>query len=91
MHPVFMTWKKTSTAIIILLFYLGNEEQSKCDRDGNVGVCEGEQQHPVRVERGKGEPAVHRQPSVSLHFRPQTHVSVTFSAAEDRVDLYLMR
>lgn len=94
-YPLFMNWENTSTAIIILLsilvFYLGNEEQSKCDCDGNMGVCEGEQQHPVRMERGKGEPAVHRQPNVSSHFRLQTVVSVTSSAAEDRVDVYLMR
>lgn len=73
------------------MFYLGNEEQSKCDCDGNMGVYEGEQQHPVRMERGKGEPVVHRQPNVSSHFRPQTLVSVTSSAAEDWVDVYLMR
>lgn len=70
----------------ILVFYLGNEEQSKCDCDGNMGVCKGEQQHPVRMERGKGEPVVHRQPNVSLHFHPQILVSVTSSTAKDMVD-----
>lgn len=36
--------------------YLGNEEQGECHGDGHVGVREGEQQHPIRMERGEGEP-----------------------------------
>lgn len=46
---------------------LGNEEQGECDRDGHMGVCEGEQQHPVRMERGKGEPKVN---TVMSHWLP---------------------
>lgn len=46
--------------------YLGNEQQGKCDSDGHVGVCEGEQQHPVRMERGKGEPEESRQLQVRM-------------------------
>lgn len=40
--------------------YLGNEEQSERHSDGDVGVREGEQQHPIRMKRGKGEPAEDR-------------------------------
>lgn len=36
--------------------YLGNEEQGECHGDGHVGVRKGEQQHPIRMERGECEP-----------------------------------
>ncbi|TNN57189.1 hypothetical protein EYF80_032619 [Liparis tanakae] len=37
--------------------YLGDEQQAQCDGDGEVGVGEEQQQHPVRVElRSQSEP-----------------------------------
>lgn len=51
--------------------YLWDEEQSQGDRDGHMGVCEGEQQHPVRMEGGKGEPGAN-----THTFIPHLHPSV---------------
>lgn len=35
--------------------YLGNKEQGECHSDGDMGVCEGEQKHPIRMKRWKGK------------------------------------
>lgn len=40
-------------------WYLGEEEQGECHGDGHMSVCEGKQQHPVRMERWTGEPEGH--------------------------------
>lgn len=53
----------------VRLHHLWNEEQRKRDCDGDVGVCKGEQQHPVRMERGKGEPGADTQPTFMSLFR----------------------
>lgn len=47
--------------------YLGNEEQGECDGDGHMGVRKGEQQHPIRMERGKSESEGHREDRIMSH------------------------